>query len=221
VNGRVVCAACREAVAREQAKTAGAIGVIRAIGAGLGAGLLGAIVYYAVLALTGYELALISIAVGYGVGRVVRWASEGRGGRIYQVIAVVITYVAIVGSYAPIVLGQVRKDVEAKRTSVAMEGQTSPRPPSQPQPQLQPQPTGPAQTPAPLEVRSNRGFSLVGFAVGWIILIILLLPLPLMAGFQNIIGLIIIGLALWEAWKTTRRATVTIAGPFTLTASAP
>ena len=40
--------------------------------------------------------ALIAIVVGLFVGRAVRWGSGGRGGRLYQGLAVVLTYLAIV-----------------------------------------------------------------------------------------------------------------------------
>ncbi len=199
VNGRLTCPACRDAIAREQTKTAGVRGVVLAIVAGLGAGLVGALIYYAVLAFTGYEFALISVAVGYLVGRAVRWASENRGGRVYQVIAVLITYVAIAGSYAPIIIGQITKDEAAKHAAApAIAGQA---------------PTG-----ATAQAKPAVPLTLAGFALAMSVLLIFLLAAPVLAGIQSLIGLIIIGVALWEAWKITRRAQITVEGPFTLTA---
>jgi hypothetical protein len=193
VNGHMTCAACREGIAREVAKTAGTRGVFLAIGAGLGAGLVGALLYYAVLALSGYEFALISIAVGYLVGRAVRWASGGRGGRVYQVIAVLITYVAIAGSHAPIILSEIKKDISA---------------PSSPQTSQTSTQTSTARVARP---------SLPGLVIGIVVITLLLLAVPLLGGSQNIIGLIIIGVALWEAYRVTRRVRITVNGPFTLT----
>jgi hypothetical protein len=40
-------------------------------------------------------------------------------------------------------------------------------------------------------------------------------------GIQNIIGWLIIGFALFEAWKINRRVEVEVTGPFTLPSSAP
>ena len=48
------------------------------------------------------------------------------------------------------------------------------------------------------------------------LLFLLLLASPFLAGFQNVIGLLIIGFALWEAWKANRRVPLAIAGPFAL-----
>lgn len=43
-----------------------------------------------------------------------------------------------------------------------------------------------------------------------------LLALPLITGFSNPVGLVIIGIGVYEAWKLNRRLTPVIAGPFTL-----
>jgi hypothetical protein len=62
---------------------------------GLGAAIVGAIIYFAVLKITGLELSLITILIGFMVGTAVMKGSQSRGGRRYQVIAVVLTYLAI------------------------------------------------------------------------------------------------------------------------------
>jgi hypothetical protein len=41
----------------------------------------------------------------------------------------------------------------------------------------------------------------------------LVLALPFLAGAENIIGLIIIGIGLYEAWKFNRKPNVSITGP--------
>jgi len=47
--------------------------------------------------------------------------------------------------------------------------------------------------------------------------------LPFLAGFQNIIGILIIAFGLWEAWKFNKRVDAAITGPYTVTpvATAP
>jgi len=37
---------------------------------------------------------------------------------------------------------------------------------------------------------------------------------PFLAGFENILGLVIIGFALFQAWKMNRRAPLAISGPY-------
>ena len=53
--------------------------------------------------------------------------------------------------------------------------------------------------------------SLVGFAY----------VLPLLNGARNIIGLFIIGIGLYEAWKLTRALPLTVLGPFPIETSSP
>jgi hypothetical protein len=40
---------------------------------------------------------------------------------------------------------------------------------------------------------------------------------PFLMGFENILGLIIIAIGLYEAWKLNKRMPVSITGPFTIT----
>ena len=45
-------------------------------------------------------------------------------------------------------------------------------------------------------------------------LILLAALIPIFSGFSNIIGLLIIGIAVFEAWKLNRKATLNISGPY-------
>lgn len=96
-NGQNVCDACADMFKRVQQAPAQSVvvkGAIYAFGAALGC----AIAYAAILIITKYELALISIAVGWLVGKAARIGTGGRGGRPVQIVAVIATYMAISGS---------------------------------------------------------------------------------------------------------------------------
>jgi hypothetical protein len=110
VNGATACPGCRDAIVRVHGGSAGPLGLVKAVGAGVLAGIGGALVYYAVLAFTGYEIGLIAVLVGFVVGGAVRWGSGGRGGASHQAIAVVITYLAIVSTYVPFMIAGVREE---------------------------------------------------------------------------------------------------------------
>jgi hypothetical protein len=102
-NMHVVCTPCRQALeAGPQGSRTGRIG--RAILFGAGAALAGSILYFVVLAATGYEIGLIAILVGWMVGRAVSIGSHGRGGWLYQAVAIGLTYLAICTSYIPAIL---------------------------------------------------------------------------------------------------------------------
>jgi hypothetical protein len=101
VNGQPFCEACTMSIRQAHGHSPGGAAFVRALGAGLIAGAVGSTLYYLVEKISGYQLSIIAIAVGFLVGRAVRWATGGRGGVTYQVLAVVLTYTAIAFSWVP------------------------------------------------------------------------------------------------------------------------
>jgi hypothetical protein len=99
--GRVLCEDCARKIEAALAEP-GQLG--RGILLGIGGGIVGGAVYYAVAAISGYEIGLIAILVGWLVGRGMQRGSRAAGGRRYQLAAVIITYLAIAGSYAAFAL---------------------------------------------------------------------------------------------------------------------
>jgi len=197
LNGQPACEACRYKVEAEMATGPGASGFFKAALAGLGAALLGAGIYYAVLALSGYEIGLVAILVGFMVGRAVRWGSKGRGGWAYQTLAVFLTYFAIVGTYIPLIVKEFMKEepaavVEQAETATASQkGEAAPAVP---------------------EETAEMGVG--GFFLGLGALLLLAAALPFLAGIENIMGIVIIGIGLFEAWRINKRLVLTVAGPF-------
>ena len=106
VNGQPFCEACTASIRQAHGASPGGAAFGRALGAGLMAGAVGASLYYLVAKISGYQFTIIAIAVGFLVGRAVRWATGGRGGVIYQILAVVLTYVAIAFSWVPFLVEQ-------------------------------------------------------------------------------------------------------------------
>lgn len=97
----IVCANC---AAQLQAGPPAEGGVLRAFKAmffGCGAGLLGATGYGLIIHYAKVELALVTILIGWMVGRAVRMGSEGRGGRWYQFLGALLTYVWCMMAYVP------------------------------------------------------------------------------------------------------------------------
>ena len=104
VDGRVVCAGCHQRLLDAYQQRLAAGGFPRAALAGLGAAVVGAAIYVAVMSATGINFGLVAILVGYLVGKAVNWGSSGRGGWPYQALAVALTYLAIVSTYIPLYL---------------------------------------------------------------------------------------------------------------------
>jgi len=106
INGRTFCGDCRgkiEAVA-ETPRGLAPLGIAAIFG--LGAAVAGAAIYYAVIAITHFEIGLIAILIGYMVGYAVRRGAGGRGGLRFQILAAVLTYGAVGLAYGPLMLAE-------------------------------------------------------------------------------------------------------------------
>jgi hypothetical protein len=97
---KVMCEPCAERLRDVDAGRGSAIGRFsKAIVLGSGAAAVGAGVYGAVMIWADSEWALISIAIGWLVGKAVRMGSGGRGGWRYQVLAAFLAYSSICAAY--------------------------------------------------------------------------------------------------------------------------
>lgn len=204
INGKMVCERCRYSVEAALSQQGGAGGFFKAAFAGLGVAALGSALYYGVREATGYEFGLISILVGYGVGQAVRWGSRAKGGWVYQSLAMFLTYMAIVSTYVPAVFQEIGKQVDEKEKAAA----TAPAQPGGANPAA-----AKASTAAPVQ-EEEVGAGDIALAFGGLFLLIM--AIPFLAGFENIIGLAIIAFGLYEAWKINRRTALSISGPFQL-----
>lgn len=211
-NGSNVCATCASALRQALAGAGSAPGrFVRALLWGIGAALLGAGIYYGVLALTGYEVGLVSILVGFLVGAGVHRGSGGRGGLVYQCMAAIMTYLAIVGTYVPLFI----KDKEFSKIDKSSETafvEEAAVPVGQTSDELAGNPNAAGELPGP---------DLVGGLIALATLAGVILAAPFLAGFQNILGILIIGFGVWQAWKMNRRPNLTLSGPLTMTPPPP
>ena len=127
INGQTTCEACRYEVENDRTRGSSFGRLLRSVLAGGFAGVIGAGIYYAVVALTGYEVGLVAIVVGYIVGVAVRWGSGGSGGRAYQALAVAITYFAIVSTYVPFIIEGMGEMEQAESAISDGESKTAPQ----------------------------------------------------------------------------------------------
>lgn len=201
-NGQVVCTNCRNAVLVEwnRGSAAGRFG--NALGLGLLAATACAVVWYLVLKWTDSQWGILAIVVGFVVGTAVRRGSNGRGGWRYQTLAILLTYTAIVSSYVPFI-------VEGLRQTSPQEAQQATAPTDSVAAATAASTTSPAAPPGPFAV-----------VVALIALVVLLYATPILTGIQSPIGLLIVGIALYEAWKFNRKAELNIAGPYQVSGGA-
>src|SRR5688572_27908229 len=116
-NGAMVCAGCCATLRAVGTAGTSLTRGTRALAAGAAAGLAGSILYYAILAISGYEFGLIAIVVGMAVGKAVNWGAHGRGGWRYQTSAISLTTLPIVSSYVPLIVNGIRKQPVAVEAS--------------------------------------------------------------------------------------------------------
>jgi len=234
VGGRVCCADCQQRLVAALAGRPGPAGFLRAAGAGLGAATVGSAIYFAVRAATGYEVGLISILVGFLVGKAVHWGCGGRGGWPYQTLAVLLTYLAIVSTYVPVLFGEWKRH-EAAATAAAGAGGEGAKAASAAAPgqgqtaaaaatgQGQAAVMGQGQAAAAGDRAPARGadhefgfFFALGQLATFLAILLLLAALEPFMGGVGILGLIIIAIGLYEAWKLNRRPRLQVTGPHAL-----
>ncbi|MBY0504082.1 MAG: hypothetical protein K2X03_09230 [Bryobacteraceae bacterium] len=123
LEGQPICPACAEAIQADQ-ESPKHTWVLRGALFGLGVALGCGAAYGAFRLALDWDIALVSIGVGYAVGRAVRRGSYGLGGRRCQVLAVLLTYLAISISFVPVLYQAFRaqnaKDAVAEQVPPAM-----------------------------------------------------------------------------------------------------
>ncbi len=215
VNGKPLCERCKTDVELERGQGSGIGRFLRASVFGTAAGAVGAGIWYAIRALTNFEFGLIAIVVGLMVGGAVKAGSRGRGGWRYQVLAVFLTYAAIASTYVPYIISGFKKSFEESQQAAP-----SARPDEAGAASASPAPA----TPAPA-VATEPQPSLANGLLAVVLLAALILALafaaPFLGGAQSILGLLIIGFGLWEAWKINRATPLEITGPHRVGAPPP
>ena len=107
-NGEPVCEPCANIAVSSPAE-GGEAAFVKAIVVGLGAAVVGSALYAAVEIGTGWTIGYVALAVGWLVGKGMRWGSEGRGGRRYQIAAAVLTYLSVSFASLIVILHAVQK----------------------------------------------------------------------------------------------------------------
>jgi hypothetical protein len=191
VNGVAVCPRCRESLGSALAKPAGWDRFAVAALLGLGSAIAGAIVYYAVIAFLNLEIGIVAILIGYMVGYGVRTGASGRGGRRFQILAVVLTYWAVGLAYSPLAFKDLSLKDPKSATTASVDSVRTPAGGS-----------------------GNDGSIVV--ALAFMFAFIFALPMLMVVGSfpSGLISAFIIGLGMRQAWRMTSAMTFEISGPY-------
>jgi len=104
VNGAPVCDGCRVVLTGLTAPVKEPVLLVKALLLGFGASLVGAFVYWAVIRFFNLEIGIVAVLNGWMVGKAVRRGADGRGGRLLQVAAALLTYASVAMAYLPFAL---------------------------------------------------------------------------------------------------------------------
>lgn len=205
VNGNPICRDCSNTVV-SQAETPRGVGVLaRAAALGAVGAVLGAALYFLVLVVTGWQVGLVAIAIGFMVGFGVRLGTQGRGGRRFQVLAVVLTYWAVGLAYSSLVIKEMVAGPATEQGATAAPA---------------------ADAPAALEADAasdgseGEGASL---AVSLLMMLAFTFALPVLVIVQSlpggILSAVIIVFGMMQAWRMTAAPQIQVLGPFRIGAA--
>ncbi len=240
INGGYFCSSCRWAREGSIEPERSALGgLLRAALYGSGAVAVGTAIYFGISWATGYEFGLIAVVVGWMVGKAVLRGSGNRGGRAYQTLAVFLTYCAIVLSYVPSIITAIEaaNQEQQQQSELGQAEATAAGDPAEPGAEAAAEATSdpipvedglPAdQEPPPAESTPTEAIAIASeaadsesvtageLAIGITFIFLIVLAAPFLAGWENIMGLVIIGIGLYEAWRHSARRDDRIEGPFT------
>jgi hypothetical protein len=212
INGMLACQRCAEQVQQQTPKDTHAA-YVRAITLGIGAAILGCILFAGFVIITGISLGYISLAVGFLIGKAMKMGSGGIGGRRYQIAAVALTYAAVSMAAIPIYIHYANK-AKVERAWHSQSGSAASKARQNPPDDEQ---TGIVDNP-PLEQSPGQAQPKINYitAVGTLALLGLASPfLELQQSPLNgLLGLVILLVGIRIAWQLTAGPKLEISGPF-------
>ena len=227
LGDKVCCSNCRDEILAPP-KGSGLLRFAKAASAGTLAGLLGALIWYLIRVIAQIEIGLVAILVGFMVGKAVYRASASQGGIIYQVLAVLITYGCISANYMPDIFQVMMTEASQRSDDAAagtaqnageVAGESAARAVGEKTIDSSNEAKSEASHGNPEKPESGEGRALpliVSLILFALITFVLALATPVFMGIESPIGLLIIGFALWEAWKFSAHRPVPITGPYDL-----
>ena len=221
VNGKTACERCQAEVQLGRSEGSPFGRFLRASVFGLGAGAVGAAIWYAVRAATGFEVGLIAIVVGVMVGGAVRKGARGRGGWAYQGLAMFLTYASIVSTYVPEVTKGLLASINTSKEHAKSAAATAPAKPTQAAMVAAPAPAPASAAPVDSAPKPSLGRLALAVTALGVVVFAIAFAAPFLAGLQNVMGIFIIAIGVYEAWKINRRVPFTITGPYRVGAPAP
>lgn len=214
IGGVPSCQPCKDRIVAHATPVRGVGTTVRAMLYGFGAAIVGAVLYYAVIAITEFEIGLVAIVTGYMVGWAVRRGARGRGGRRLQLAAAGLTYLSVALAYTPLaVKGAMEADAVAADSAQASFGATQAPLDAAADPSMTVALQGTADATTTPGAAEAEWVGPIGFAIA--AGLIVALPLLMIFGSlpSGLISALIIGFGMHQAWRMTGVDVLVVSGP--------
>ena len=207
VNGLMACEQCASDARNGQPRDSHSA-FSRGLLLGIGAAVLGMIVYAAFTIITGWYIGYLALGVGYLVAKAIKKGSNGLGGRRYQIAAVLLTYAAISIAAVPIGISYAVK--HSKAAATRQDGSSTQSAADANSESASPAAVAPAAKASPN----------YGAFVGELLLLGLASPfMELQDPVHGLIGLFILFIGLRIAWRLTASQPLEVDGPYSHSAA--
>lgn len=221
IQQKMMCPRCRDGVEAALRGGSPIARFLKATTLGVLAAAFGAVIYYAFVRMTVRNWALIAIVVGLMVGGAVRKGTGNRGGRLYQLMAVFLTYSSIVAMNVPLLIEAfIKHPIKKPAAQVAADkGDRRAKAPLDVPEAKKASPAEPigadagAQQAQAAPPRLSDVLRLLAMLVG------LFYAYPVLEATEAPISGLIYAFALWEAWKINKPIQLVFNGPFRLAAA--
>jgi len=215
----LLCDGCKQGVSASLAQSQSASSFAKALVQGGLVALACGVGYAIFVAVTKIQLALVTIGIAFVIAKVVRKASSGLSGRKFQVLAVVLTYVASTMGYAPGILAAVSDSADKHHVAAPAAGAPAAAPGVAPSAAPASDGSGAAQGAG--EAGANKPVGAMELVLAFAMLVGIMLAAPFLEITEAPIGVLIVLFGLWEAWKLSRGVSLVIEGPFRVAPAAP
>jgi hypothetical protein len=202
-NDAMTCPSCAQKMSGALAPDSHSA-FVKSVLFGVGAAILGMVLYATFAIVTGIVIGYASLAVGWIVGKAMITGSNGVGGRRYQIVAVLLTYAAVSTAAIPIWIhyaDQPKKSTELSHQETSNSSSGSGEQESSGNESNR---------------RSSQGRPNFVAAMGTLIGLGLVSPFLELSGnpLSGIIGLVILFVGMRFAWRFTEARAPAILGPF-------
>lgn len=209
LRGLLLCPACAESVRLRQS---GRGNTRRALLFGLLAAASTALLWFLATAASGRQLSLVAVLAGVVVGLAVHQGGGGRGGLRYQLIAMLLVYLAFVARFVPPVFGGIADAIKQEHAVAPVPAPEPALPAPVAEPPLLAPSSAPTAAPSPRAAQASTFATLKAYFVFTAVAWGLVLASPFLPSTTSLLSLLSLAAGMALAFRLNRRPR--LLGPF-------